>query len=261
MFTALSTINLPLTPAASTRLNYRMANSIIDRINIRLKKTGKTARRASLDAGLSDAFIRNILIGKSGTPRADNLQRLADALGTTNLWLLNGTGPEEPSADDAVEALDIPPSAGSNASFPPRYERFPAGTVALMGQSVGGPNGRFVLNGQTIDRLFCPPNLVGVEGAYGVRVYGTSMEPRYFAGETVWINPHEPVRSNDFVVVQLLSPDESGDRESYIKQFVSRSNKTLRLRQLNPDEGEPELLEFPADHVFAVHKIVFQASL
>lgn len=130
-----------------------------------------------------------------------------------------------------------------------------------MGQSVGGPNGRFILNGQTIDRLFCPPNLVGVQGAYGVRVYGTSMEPRYFAGETVWINPHEPVRSNDFVVVQLVSPDESGDRESYIKQFVSRSSKALRLRQLNPDEGETELLEFPADHVFAVHKIVFQASL
>lgn len=159
------------------------------------------------------------------------------------------------------DASPTPPRARSNASFPPRYQAFnEVDTVPLLGQSVTGPNGRFILNGQTIARLFCPPGLEGVEGAYAVKVYGTSMEDRFRAGETVWINPHEPVRSLDDVVVQVLT-DEEHVYDSYIKRFVSRSSSVLRLLQLNPDEGESEDMTFPASKVFSVHKIVFHAMI
>jgi phage repressor protein C with HTH and peptisase S24 domain len=102
--------------------------------------------------------------------------------------------------------------------------------------------------------------LEGVEGAYAVRVYGTSMEPRYFAGQTVWLNPHEPVRQGDDVVVQILTDEENG-RESYIKRFVSQSSKVTRLYQYNPEEEEAHELEFETDKVFSVHKIVFSANV
>lgn len=105
-----------------------------------------------------------------------------------------------------------------------------------------------------------PPMLEGVEDAYAVRVYGTSMEPRYFAGETVWINPHEPVRQGDDVVVQLLTEEEN-QRESYIKRFISQSSKVTRLHQYNPEEGETHNLTFDSSQVFSVHKIVFHANV
>jgi len=191
------------------------------------------------------------MTGKSKSPRAQNLVGIARELNTTTTWLLTGEGPEE-----GTGTIPTP-----NASFPPRYQQFSdVSSIPLMGQSITGPNGRFILNGQQIGRLFCPPGLEGVEGAYGVRVYGTSMEPRFRAGETVWINPHEPVRSGDDVVVQILT-DEENTFESYIKQFVSRSSSVLRLLQLNPDEGEEAELDFPANSVFSIHKIVFHAMI
>lgn len=158
-------------------------------------------------------------------------------------------------AESVTSASPVP-----NASFPPQYQRLGSDSaVPLKGQTVGGPNGKFILNGQTIDYLFRPPNLLNIDDAYAVRIYGTSMEPRYKAGETIWINPIEPVRAGDDVVVQIIDGDDEHP-ESYIKEFVSQSVKVLRLKQLNPDEGEQEILEFPAERVFSVHKVVFHAK-
>lgn len=148
----------------------------------------------------------------------------------------------------------------SNASFPPQYQKFPDESIPLLGQTVGGPNGRFILNGQELARVFCPPNLVGVEGAYAVQIYGTSGEPRFYAGETAWINPHTPVRQGDDVIAQIYGDDDD-TVSSYVKRFVSQSSKVLRLYQYNPDDGESHDLEFPTDRVFSVHKIVFHAML
>lgn len=72
-----------------------MTNTIADRVQSRLKKLDLSMRKASLDAGLSDAFIRNIVAGKSTSPRGINLSKLARALNTTESWLLHGEGPED----------------------------------------------------------------------------------------------------------------------------------------------------------------------
>jgi len=184
--------------------------------------------------------------------------------GASWVWLLVGTGSWEPSPEDLALYSSMESAKGpakkppSNASFPPRFQKFPDGTVPLMGQTVGGPNGKFVLNGQEVARVFCPPDLAGIEGAYAVQVYGTSMEPKFEAGETVWLHPYAPVRSGDYVVAQILG-DDGEPPESYIKQFVSQSSKVLRLKQFNPEEGESADMEFDADKVFSVHKIVFHA--
>lgn len=72
-----------------------MTSTIADRVQSRLKKLDLSMRKASLDAGLSDAFIRNIMSGKSVSPRGINLTKLARALRTSESWLLSGDGPEE----------------------------------------------------------------------------------------------------------------------------------------------------------------------
>lgn len=78
------------------------------------------------------------------------------------------------------------------------------------------------------------------------------MEPRYHPGETVYVHPHAPVKRDDYVVVQLVGTSDGEAPEGYIKQFVSRDSRRLRLKQLNPKK----FVEFPDDKIYTVHKIV-----
>lgn len=170
-------------------------------------------------------------------------------------WLHGSPSSSSATRDPAHQTAKPTP----NASFPPRWQPFPADVrIPLRGHIAAGANGRFIMNGQDIAHVFCPPGLEGVEGAYAVQVDGTSGEPRYYHGETAWVNPHLKVRQGDDVIVQIIEDDEVS---SYLKRFVSRSADVLRLYQYNPGEGEQHELKFPADKVFSVHKVVFHAML
>ncbi|HEX5934218.1 MAG TPA: S24 family peptidase, partial [Pseudorhizobium sp.] len=213
-----------------------MQTTIYDRIKLRLNQLGLTETGAAKMAGLSEGAIRNI---RRRLERGEQkvgisswtAERLSEVLMVPVEWIVQGTGlPPGHEAEGAVsipgsrawvrvvddaEPAPLPAASKSNASFPPVYQRFPDhSTIPVLGQTTAGPNGRFVLNGSEVGRVFTPPMLEGVEGAYAVRVYGTSMEPRYFAGETVWINPREPVRAGDDVIVQMLADGDETERES-----------------------------------------------
>lgn len=127
----------------------------------------------------------------------------------------------------------------------------PGERIPVLGQAVGGIDGRFIFNGETMAEVYAPSALWGVRNAYAVYVSGDSMEPRYFAGETIYVNPHIPARQGDFVVVQVVEEPEEAPT-GYIKQFVSINNDKLRLRQFNPAKD----MHFPRERVVSVHKIV-----
>lgn len=257
---------------------YTMPMADDKEIGARLKKARlqagfKTARAASESLGVPYSTYSQHENGTRGIVREADLY--ARRFKVSLDWLLRGRASGADLGYDValVEDTKSPPEltivqtktlankSAPNASFPPRYQPFSADkSVPVLGQTVAGPNGRFILNGSEVGRVFMPPMLEGVEGAYAVRVYGTSMEPRYFAGQTVWLNPHEPVRQGDDVVVQIVTDEENG-RESYIKRFVSQSSKVTRLYQYNPEEDEQHELEFETDKVFSVHKIVFSANI
>jgi phage repressor protein C with HTH and peptisase S24 domain len=163
---------------------------------------------------------------------------------------------------DQSTAIPAQSRPSPNATFPPRWQAFPGDTsIPLRGQISAGANGRFIMNGQDIARVFCPPGLEGIEGAYAVQVQGTSGEPRFFHGETAWVNPNARYRKGDDVIVQILGDDESGEVFSYIKRYESQNSQVLRLYQYNPAAGEGHDLEFPMDKVFSIHKVVFHAML
>ncbi|MFV0800588.1 helix-turn-helix transcriptional regulator [Brucella anthropi] len=230
----------------------------------RIARGFKKAKDATNYFGWSYVTYTQHESGQRGIVRAAS--QYAKAFRVSEAWLLTGEGKGPDGEEVAPETEAVRPKPKPNASFPPRYQEFPQDhSIPLLGQSAGGPNGRFILNGTEVGRVFCPPMLEGVEGAYAVMVYGTSMEPRYFAGETVWVNPHLPVRAGDDVIAQLIEEGvdegEAHPVESYIKRFESRSSRVLRLYQYNPDEGEDKELEFDADKVFSVHKIVFHANV
>lgn len=220
--------------------------AIADRVKAAREEMGWSQPELAERVGMSQQGIAAIESGRSRRP--NKLRDLSRVLKRSESWLL-GEHDEAPVA---------PASTPPNASFPPEYRSFPEGRVPLLGQAVGGANGKFVLNGQQVGRVFCPPILEGVEGAYAVYVYGDSMLPKFESGEIAWIHPYMPVRRDNYVVAQIAEGElEAGELSGYIKQFVSLNSRELVLRQLNPPEGDAELMTFEASRVFSVHKIVF----
>src|SRR5258707_304288 len=106
-----------------------------------------------------------------------------------------------------------------------------------------------------LSQVLAPPILSHVRDAYAVYVVGDSMEPRYFAGETVFVNPRLPISRGSFVVAQISKGEEPEPR-AYVKRFLSQDGKRLRLEQYNPKK----ILEFPASTVVAIHRIVMSSE-
>lgn len=127
--------------------------------------------------------------------------------------------------------------------------------IPVYGHAVGGNDGEFVLNGNKVTDVLAPASLSSVRDAYAVYVVGDSMEPRYFAGETVFVNPRLPISRGAFVVAQIATGDDEPPR-AFIKRFVSRDAKRLRLEQYNP----PKTLEFPTAKVVSIHRIIMSGD-
>jgi phage repressor protein C with HTH and peptisase S24 domain len=130
-----------------------------------------------------------------------------------------------------------------------------AAWIPVYGHAMGGKDGEFILSGNQVSEVLAPPNLSHVPDAYAVYVVGDSMEPRYFAGETVFVNPRLPISRGAFVVAQISKSQEDQPR-AYVKRFVSQATKRLRLEQYNPKKS----LEFPISTVGAIHRIVMSGD-
>jgi phage repressor protein C with HTH and peptisase S24 domain len=216
-----------------------------------------TATKLSIATGWTPVVINRMKNYSSEEPK-QRRQIKADELNTL-IQFFGENPPGFGSNQVSPELISDNRRSRPNASFPPQWTPFPADySIPLRGHISAGANGRFIMNGQDIARVFCPPGLEGVAGAYAVQIQGSSGEPRFYDGETAWINPNAPVRQGDDVIVQVMDGDEVS---SFIKRFVSKSSAVVRLYQYNPGEGEVHELQFDANKVFSIHKVVFHAML
>jgi phage repressor protein C with HTH and peptisase S24 domain len=226
----------------------------------RLAEIGETLKSASEKLGRNHAYLQQFV--QRGTPARlpeDVRRDLAALLGVAEDALRGEAPPRRreaargeprtPGLGEAVRAEPLPPR---NAALGMAVR---LGRIPLYGQAVGGTDGQFPLNGSLITEVAAPPSLAAVAGAYAVMVVGTSMEPRYFAGEAVFVNPRLPVRVGDFVVAQIAA-DEGEPPLAYVKRYVGQNDKSIRLEQLNPAKK----LTFAGDRVVSIHRIVMSGD-
>lgn len=178
--------------------------------------------------------------------KRENLQAIADKFSVSFEWLASGRGAMEPSAQTDSNST-YQPNAIVGDKLTERGEYIP-----LYGHAVGGVDGEFVLNGNILDQILAPPGLSPTRGAYAVTCAGESMEPRYYDGETIYVDPKKRVSRGDFVVAQIANPNEGMPPLAYIKRFVRHNDKELVLEQFNPAKQ----LSFPHEAVVSVHYIV-----
>lgn len=101
-------------------------------------------------------------------------------------------------------------------------------------------------SGALLARVKAPPSLAEVKGAYAVYVRDGSMEPRYFEGDTVYINPVQPPRLNDFVILRLTNGN------SLIRRLIDRDGTGVRVELYNPP-GTPRI---DRAEVTEIHRIL-----
>jgi phage repressor protein C with HTH and peptisase S24 domain len=76
------------------------------------------------------------------------------------------------------------------------------------------------------------------------------MEPRYYPGEVVYLNPARPPNPGDFVFITVQEPGFPA-AVGYIRQFLGADLVHFRLLALNPKR----------EHLIARHDLVEMATI
>jgi phage repressor protein C with HTH and peptisase S24 domain len=204
----------------------------------RVAELGLSLSELSLRAGKNHAYFQQFI--KRGIP-----ERLPEEVRGLVAQILRVDEQQLKMVGKKAVAPAVPPNAEVSG------EVQIATRIPVYGQAVGGKDGEFILNGNQVADILAPPSLSRVPDAYAVYVVGDSMEPRYFAGEMVFVNPRLPISRGAFVVAQIAIGDEDTPH-AYVKRFVSSDSRRLRLEQYNP----AKILEFPASSVVSVHRVI-----
>ncbi|UXN04725.1 XRE family transcriptional regulator [Bartonella sp. HY761] len=216
-------------------------------IAARLQALNIGAVEAATKVGLEKGYIRDFLSGRKKSFRNDKFAQLAQALELDMAELLEASTPEQA----ARLSLDAP-----NAKIVGPIHFDTSRKIPIYGQAVAGVDGEFLLNGNVLYDVICPPQLCDVKDAYGVVVSGDSMSPRYEDGEVVFLNPQRRVKQGDYVVAQIQM-DEFSTPHAFVKRFVRHNAQELVLSQFNP----PKELRFPHAQVVSVHFIAVAGEL
>jgi phage repressor protein C with HTH and peptisase S24 domain len=129
--------------------------------------------------------------------------------------------------------------------------------VPVLGTAVGGSSGDFTLNNGVVDYARRPPGVARNKAVFCVFVRGDSMEPRFEAGDLLYINPARPARNGDDVLVEM-HPDQQGEPgAAYIKRLEGQTPTKLILRQFNPTKR----IEIPIVRVLRVCPILRTSEL
>ena len=221
-----------------------MTETMHDRLRKRLKAVGMNPNEASAAAGLSRGYLRTVFNRESegGGASGRALRQLAPVLRTTVDYLLDGSGPEEADsearASEAVPAvIPSPPPAGSRRQLP------------VYGLAAGAVAGQLTMTNDAIDYVPSPAALDKVKDAYALFVTGSSMEPRYFAGDVIFVHPHKPVRQGDHVVIQEAL---HGGTVVSVKRFERFTDGHIVTTQYNPLAE----VRFRRETVDAMHRVL-----
>lgn len=194
----------------------------------------RRARKMSMDAlgtaiGVSASTISKIEKEQIRLT-ADYMQRIAGAMGVRPIDLIDDEhrdkAPERQSGDTKRTAM-----------------------LPVFGLAAGAPLGNHTMSNDPVEWVPAPSGLASVRDAYALIVTGDSMEPRYFAGEPIFIHPHRPIRPGDHVAIQEAA---DGGIAVSVKVFVRQTEDHLITRQYNP----PAEVKFLRKRIQAVHRVL-----
>lgn len=180
-------------------------------------------------------YVGDLLEGRSKAPEIDRIMRLAAALDVP-LGELIGDGGVESVSRSQTKKQDLPAQVAATG----------AKMVPLLAA-------RIAMNAPFLDVPDTPagevptlPALQHIAGAYAFTVPNDLNEPRYMAGEVVYISPAAATRPGDFVFVRF------NDGLAGITRLIEFSEAAVFFRCLH----SPAAMHFAHTAVRVLHRIV-----
>lgn len=222
----------------------RMSSDFQMRVRTRMAALKLSARKASLEAGLSADTVGKMLRPDAGLPRGDSLSGLAKALETTEQWLLTGeTGPSEQTVQTHPEH-DDPTS------------RAAVDDVEIKAVAAGShDHGAFQLFDNAMGYTPLPRGLRKQQNVYALVVINDSMWPEHKPGAVRFATPNVSPRIGDSVIIEFVRDPELG-QEAMIGHLLGRG-EMIKLGKLNPQAT----IEIPANQVTRLHRIASDAEM
>lgn len=209
---------------------------------------GELAERINADpnSGITNADASMISKIELGKVRLSDkyLAPIARALGVTQAQILG----EEPATTPTISPRVLQAIRETQMTGVQETAGQP---IAVYGTAAGSVLGTLTMTTEVVEWVTRPMALAGKKDIYALYVVGSSMEPRYFAGDIVFIDPHRPPRQGDDVIIQTRD-HTSGGTQASIKRYERRTENAIVTSQFNP----PSTVEFRLDNVKAIHRIL-----
>jgi transcriptional regulator with XRE-family HTH domain len=190
--------------------------------------------------GVSQSYVAQIETARN-YPSPALGERISELLG---LDLPDGTDEEGHPRPHFATISDI---FGSGR----RLGRAAVPRLPVVGLPVPGDEERVIVDGQSHGSVPAPPQLENIPGAQVLYVRGRSMEPRYYPGELVYINPTRPPNPGDFVLA-LVSEPQFAAPIGYVRQYLGEDAGQVLLATFNPKHEQRVVRK----HVVSIATIV-----
>jgi len=188
-------------------------------------------------------------------PRLNTLEDIAGALNVSLEWLLTGNSPNVAGTETTRTNSKMSDVKFTNGTLTPRH--YMSREVPVMGTAACNSDyGSFKLDTSIIDYVHRPPALLMTKDLYALYVEGDTMEPRFKAGDLVFVHPHKPVRIGDSVVVQIAKTIDE-PIEAMIAVLSKRTSHDVFLQKYNPEK----IINFDNANIVSIHKILEMREL
>lgn len=196
-------------------------NPVHSRLREAIDRKYTSAQAAALAAGLDRNYFTKLFSRKDSVPGGNTLNQIAKALGVDQNWILGGKV-QAPELSTAISAEKFP------------YRNSMPLDVPVLGTAAGSHDrGAFQMEGGVVDYARRPETLMTAKDIYALYVEGSSMEPRYFPGDLIYINPNKPARSGDVVVVQSKL-EEYAHIEATLGVYIKKTDGNIVIQKYNP---------------------------
>ena len=200
----------------------------------------------------SKDLLSKYVRGYVDKPRGDVLEYVARAIKVPYPELMHGPGS---AATHHEEIMGLSPSVGTISDVSARSGTAGRGTLPVRGRRMTERPHLLTFAGDgsesdIIEYIDAPPRLLGVPAAYAAYALDDKMSPRIELGEIACVNPNQPPKpGDDVMVIWHVEKDQVGQ----IRRFVGMDDRDIRLEQFNP----PKVYKMPRKQVAAIQRIVW----
>lgn len=203
-----------------------MESSLQKRLSQRMAELGMNAYQTAKKAGLGDSFVRDILRGKTRSPSAENLSKLANALETTAEYF-TGIGDHKTSGSlGDIEGLSVEGSIQAGNWLDMSVMDFDEREIIPVARDPRFPNARqyaLLVRGDSM-------NLEYQDGEFVTLVDFTDAGLGKKAGQIVHVERHD----GDLVEMTLKELRRDGEEWVLYPKSTNDRHKPIRL---NGNEG------------------------